>query len=109
MQLSLFDQLHGLAIGAGDIVRTSYGTGPYRVVSVHAGCRCPSYMDSINLRPGEAPPSREHFHLTLVDADKAPGAERNEANLRWLNGYEQTPDGRFKSVWSSDEIYRGTP
>jgi hypothetical protein len=108
-QLSLLDELHGLSIGAGDVVRTNYGTGPYRVVEVITGCTCPSFDEEINRPMGKARPSREHFHLVLVDADAPIGAERNEYNLRWLNGYEETPDRRFVSVWSLDELFVVVP
>lgn len=75
----------------GMVVRTNYGTGPYKITKVTEGCTCPRFVDSINLGD-EAPNSAEHCHLTCTDIQgKGPF---------WLNGY----DDNGNSVWSTDRI-----
>lgn len=102
-QLSLLDYLDTPGIKVGDIVRTSYGTGPYRILEIVADCTCPNYMDSIDhYISGKTQPSPEHFHLTLVHI-RAPKPSKD--NLYYLNGYAEMPDGRFRSVWSDDELF----
>jgi hypothetical protein len=104
-QLSLFDALHSLRIKVGDVVRTSYGTGPYRVAEIATGCICPEYVTSLDYPIGKAPPSPEHFHLVVVRANAPIGAERREKNCCYLGGYAETPDGRYRSVWNDDELF----
>ena len=70
----------------GAIVRTSYGTGPYEVVSVSAQCTCAEL--------GQVDPSEPHFHLTC----RKP--ESPAAGDYWLNGYRD--DG--SSVWGDDRL-----
>jgi len=81
----------------GDIVRTSYGTGPYRIVEIIRDCRCPDYLDVID---GNEKPSELHCHLVCVHADE-PVKDRYPANkkLYWLNGYREYPDGTMRCVW----------
>lgn len=75
-------------IRRGAVVRTSYGSGPYVVLSVHGPCNCPEYLRHIN---GVDAPSEPHYHLTCRSEDGA---------RAWLNGYRL--DGT--SVWSDDRI-----
>lgn len=86
-------------IEIGDIVRTSYGTGPYRVVEIVRDCCCPAYLDTLNYRnPPASPP---HFHLTLVKADCPIGKEPQTPGGKgfyWLNGYAEK-GGRYVNVW----------
>jgi hypothetical protein len=42
----------------GDIVKTSYGTGPYEIMNIMRGCKCDSFDD-------EKQDDREHIHLRL--------------------------------------------
>lgn len=46
----------------GAVVKTNYGTGPYKITKMHGPCTCPTYVDSINME--NPPPTREHYHLT---------------------------------------------
>ena len=106
-QLCLLDALHSLKINVGDVVSTSYGTGPYRIVEIATGCTWPEYVTSLDSPLGKARPSPEHFHLIVVPANAPLGAERREKNRCYLNGYAETPDGRYLSVWSDDELFVG--
>ena len=49
----------------GMVIRTSYGTGPYRIVDFEEGCTCPSFMDAVT-SGSNAPPSRPHYHNIKV-------------------------------------------
>jgi len=58
-----------MEILVGDIVKTSYDSGPYKIVKISGPCTCPSFHDSINMRN---PPAREaHYHFTCVAAPEA--------------------------------------
>jgi hypothetical protein len=35
-------------LAIGDIVKTNYETGPYRVVDIHRDCTSPNYVDHLN-------------------------------------------------------------
>ena len=72
----------------GEIVRTSYDTGPYRIVGLSEPCTCPHYLHQIE---GDDTPSETHYHLTCVDLN---GREA------WLGGYRA--DGT--NVWSDDQL-----
>ena len=77
-------------ISLNQVVRTSYNTGPYRIVQISSECTCPSFLDNINsLTPCESEP---HFHLTVTDV------EPTRRGYSYLNGYRK--DGT--SVWSDD-------
>jgi len=94
-------------IEIGDIVRTSYGTGPYRVVEVKHGCDCPSYFDGLEFmgRPDKARRSKPHCHMLLVKAScpvgKEPRRGETMAGYYWLNGYDESG----ASVWNSDKLF----
>lgn len=49
-------------LSTGKVVKTGYGTGPYKITNMHWPCICPTYVDRINM--DNPPPTREHFHLT---------------------------------------------
>ena len=74
----------------GMVVRTSYGTGPYRVHSFTEGCTCPSFLDTINMR--NPPPSAPHSHIVC----KIDGKSGNY----YLNGYDEN----LNSVWDNDRL-----
>lgn len=80
----------------GMIVRTSYGTGPYRIREVVGPCTCPSFIDQIN--EANPPSSEPHFHLVCDWAGPRVGGRKYECSF--LNGYR--PDGT--SVWSGDRL-----
>jgi hypothetical protein len=82
----------------GDIIITSYGTGPYEVIKVSGPCDCPKYIDLLDEDyEHPAPRSKPHYHFTL----KTPG-EKKKSNF-YLNGYA-LQGGNIKSVWSDDVI-----
>lgn len=96
-------------IEVGDIVRTNYGTGPYRVVTVARDCCCASYLDALDhMGKGKPPASPPHFHLVLVDADcpigKEPPQRGTWRGYSWLNGFAEV-GGRYLNVWRDDEIF----
>ena len=73
----------------GQIVRTSYGTGPYIITSVYGPSTEPSFLSSLN---GITTPSKPHFCLTV-----RPVGVKSSSDC-YLNGYDE--DGN--SVWNSD-------
>ena len=79
-----------MSLAVGDIVRTSYGTGPFEVLEVWTGCTCPKYLDQLNF-PGRAPASAPHIHLVARDLRNGKKA--------WLSGYEAET---LRSVWNRD-------
>jgi len=80
----------------GEIVRTSYNTGPYRIVRATGPHTSPSYLDSIN---GIDRPSEPHFCLVCVWAGPVfERAARKSKEEYYLNGYRL--DGT--SVWGDD-------
>ena len=84
----------------GEIVRTSYNTGPYRIVRATGPHTSPSYLDSIN---GIDRPSEPHFCLVCVWAGPVfeRGARKSKEEY-YLNGYRL--DGT--SVWGDDFDFR---
>lgn len=85
-----------VAVQAGSVVSTSYGTGPYVVVEVIRGCTCPSYLDEINM--DSPPPSPPHLHLVcrLLDDPRA--------GRFYLGGL--VPDGdHLRSCWNDDVVF----
>lgn len=76
----------------GIVVRTSYNTGPYRVVDYTKDCTCPSFMDEITLLD-KAPDSKPHYHLLCRKVGEKRG-------FFYLNGYDEN----LNSVWNSDRL-----
>jgi hypothetical protein len=76
-------------IALNQVVRTSYGTGPYRITHVSEPCTCAEYLRSIN---GDDSPSEPHHHITCTPIDGKGDC--------WLNGYRA--DGT--SVWRDDRL-----
>lgn len=75
----------------GMVVRTNYGTGPYRVTSFIENCTCPSFLDTVNLG-ASAPPSKAHYHIRCK--------KDNERGDYHLNGYDEN----LNSVWDNDRL-----
>jgi hypothetical protein len=92
------DETEPLAVG--DVIKTNYETGPYRVVDIQRGCTCPSYVEHLNSGFKELPPAPEHMHLTLVKSEE----EDRTKNHYWLNRYLEEK-GRIRSVDTPDEIF----
>lgn len=81
----------------GDIIKTSYGTWPYRIVEIQRGCRCMAYLGIVNGAPEL--PAPEHLHITCVKPEEP--TERK--NHYWLNRYVEEK-GRIRRLDSDDEI-----
>lgn len=75
----------------GRVVRTSYGTGPFKISRIFGPCTCLGYVGTINGDEGE---SDQHYHMTAEKPDRPrePYA---------LNGYRD--DGT--NVWSRDQLF----
>jgi hypothetical protein len=80
-------------VSIGDIIKTSYGTGPYIVIDITGPCTCPAYRDIINGRYDHL--SAPHYHIT---------GEKDNRKY-YLNGYALDQDGKIKSIWLDDEIF----
>lgn len=91
-------------LSIGDVVQTNYGTGPYRVIDIKRGCTCQNYLDALEFGGDEAPRSASHMHLTCVTSSTPTQKRYRGRELRWLNGFVETSDGRIVSVWSDDEL-----
>lgn len=74
-------------VQTGNIVTTSYGTGPYLLTEVSGPCTCSNAIGLINGIEGCSEP---HFHA-VCEHNKSGGTF-------YLNGYTQ--DG--SNVWSED-------
>lgn len=72
------------------LVRTSYGTGPYKIIDVTENCECPSFSDYITLLD-KAPHSRKHVHIRCRDLV-------NRYSNYYLNGYDENG----LSVWDEN-------
>lgn len=81
-------------IKEGIIVRTSYGTGPYKILEVKHGCTCPSFIDAINLGSA-ATASKPHCHCICRSLN-----EPDKRKHFYLNGYDEN----LNSVWDSDRL-----
>ncbi len=105
-------------VHAGDIIVTSYGTGPYVVVEVVRDCRCPDYLVSIDcdgspcghelhcfcgedeLCPLDNEP---HMHLVCVRQEEyVPGMRPRHDQKYWLNGVIDDA-GRLREGWRRDK------
>lgn len=79
-----------MRIQEGMVVRTSYGTGPYRILDVEQHCTCPSFSDAITLLD-KAPASRPHAHCTCRKVGETFG-------FYYLNGYDEN----LINVWDEN-------
>lgn len=82
-------------LNVGDLVKTNYDTGQYRIIKIERGCTCPRYIDSLDdgLDGYKAPASRPHIHLTVETLDgKGP---------YYLNGFDEET---LWSVWNNDRL-----
>lgn len=62
----------------GMIIRTNYGTEPYRITEVTRGCTCPQYGSDVRIKP--------HVHLVLEWAGPRIGhAEYGPYYLGWYD------------------------
>ena len=99
-------------IREGDIVITSYGTGPYVVLEIHGGCRCPDYHTQLDCdgtpcaheRACEeaCPLTRDdppHLHLVCVEEATWRRGTWRQTDLRWLNGYAERRPGHLRCIW----------
>lgn len=75
-------------VEVGRLVKTSYGTGPYRITEVNGPCECPEFLRHLD---GDDTPSEPHYHIVCETAD---------GEQCWLNGHRL--DGT--SVWGDDGL-----
>lgn len=77
----------------GQVVRTSYGTGPYIIRNISGERTDPSFIDSLNLQE-KAPRSLPHrnFEVSPLSDPKKKGY--------FLNGYDEN----LRSVWTDDYL-----
>lgn len=80
-------------IRVGQVVRTSYGTGPYIIRNISGERTDPSFIDSLNLQE-KAPRSLPHrnFEVSPLSDPKNKGY--------FLNGYDEN----LRSVWTDDYL-----
>lgn len=76
----------------GQLVRTNYNTGPYRITKITGPCDDPSFVDSLNLRD-KAPKSKPHYCITCRTLNP-----RDHSDY-YLNGYD---DSTLRNVWRDD-------
>ena len=81
-------------IEIGDIIKTSYDTGPYEVIGIWRDCTCPEYL--ISLEMADPPASPPHIHLALRGM-----VDHHKGKKYGLNGYDERT---LKSVWCDDSI-----
>lgn len=79
-------------VHTGMVIRTSYGTGPYRIVDFTKDCTCPSFMDTVNLGK-DAPLSRQHYHFLCRKVGEA-------KDFYHVHGYDEN----LNSVWNDDRL-----
>lgn len=60
------------------MIKTNYGTGPYRIESIIRGCACVHALDECNGIDEKLPP---HCHLRLRDPE--------DGLIAWLNYYDE--------------------
>lgn len=83
-----------MCIEVGAIVKTSYGTGPYKIIQVTGPCTCTKYTSALyDFKNPLA--SLPHYHFVCT--------EKNGIRKPVLNGYNKQ-NGKIKSVWCNDEI-----
>lgn len=66
------------------VVKTSYGTGPYRILSIVRGCTCGAYLEIINGHHEHRLPP--HIHLVCEWA--GPESDKS-AGPFYLNQYDE--------------------
>jgi len=76
----------------GDIISTSYGTGPYEIERIKWGCICSRFDDEINAEGGVLPPpTPPHMHLVCT---RVRDGGRGDYHL---GGYDART---LRSVWN---------
>jgi hypothetical protein len=78
----------------GQIIKTSYDTGPYKIKEIVRGCTCTHILDEIESKVAPLPP---HLHLTLVGV----GGDHNDGEVAYLGYYDEQT---LQSVWCDDRI-----
>lgn len=80
-------------VHVGQVVRTSYGTGPYIIRDIGEEITEPSFIDLLNLRE-KTPRSLPHRNFTV-----SPLLDPKKKGF-YLNGYDEN----LRSVWSDDYL-----
>jgi hypothetical protein len=90
-------------LAIGDIIETSYGSGPYRVTDIMRGCTCPHYQDLLRAFSQKGDYSRSpHMEITCEDSEPAVG--KRAPMLFCLSGYAETQGGSLRNVTTDDEL-----
>ena len=63
-----------MILNVGDIIKTSYGTGPYEILKIVWECTCPAYLSD--------KPTKKHIHLVLCTL----GDKRDKFYLNQYDG-----------------------
>ena len=79
----------------GQIVRTNYNTGPYRIVKLSQAHTDPGFYDMMTLGD-TATKSRPHRNLTVQYV----GRNGDKHTPCYLNGYDEN----LNNVWSNDRL-----
>jgi hypothetical protein len=69
----------------GMMVKTSYGTGPYRIKKIVRNCTCSHILANINM--DNPPPLPPHIHLTVTNPDGSGEYYLNYYDEETLIGY----------------------
>lgn len=79
----------------GQVVRTNYNTGPYRIVKISEERTDPGFCDTMKFGD-KAPKSRPHRNLIVQDV----GSHNAKRTPCYLNGYDEN----LNNVWGSDRL-----
>lgn len=90
----------GKRLKVGDVVATSYGTGPYRITAITRDCRCVTAQDEYD-GITELPP---HIHLTCREVTARPHTQKG--HYFYLGFYDETT---LQSVRSDDRLQQILP
>lgn len=83
----------------GQIVKTSYDTGPYRITKVSELCDCANFLDVIANHPERR--SRPHYHLACARVPTEPDKYHiKRQGDYYLNGYDEFG----QNVWRDDYL-----
>lgn len=84
-----------MCLKKGDIVKTNYNTGPFKIIEIRGPFTNPNFVDQIN---GRNIPSLPYYSFVCCNADNP------RDNGYYLNGFHNV-NGRILSVWNDDEVF----
>lgn len=75
----------------GMLIRTSYGTGVYRIKRIDRGCTCPSFQAGINATMDNPAPRRKpHIHIVATLPDGSGHYFLNDYDEKTLKNLEKS-------------------